>query len=82
MSIKYEPITVTTQFNSYIQYMGDSAIQGSNDRTNWTLLGSFPPRWYLAKLDITGDYRYIRLFTPINLPPSVSHIQVGKFYFI
>jgi hypothetical protein len=85
MGIRYEPITDSTLYVEYIPLMGRSTIQGSNNQINWTTLGTFPSGSYLTRLDVTGDYRYIRLFTPINYTTRSSmqaYIQAGKFYFI
>ena len=81
MGIRYAPVTFTNTLLTYRTAMGNSTIQGSNNQTNWTTLGTFPSGSYLTKLDTTGDYRYIRLFTPINSSYH-SYIQAGKFYFI
>lgn len=91
--ILYKPIYITTLYNSYIQFMSGSIIQGSYDNTNWTtlapLLASGENVSVLSvgagkAIDVNSNYRYIRIFTPPNFTttnPPISHMQVGTFYF-
>lgn len=84
-AIEYRPIYNISNFNSYIPLMTGAIFQGSYDNNNWTTISTLLASGENAsslnnkQIFINSDYRYIRLFVPINADNNISHLQIGYF---